>query len=264
MQFLSSLSILLCCLCLKQLGPNVLPLFSTSTPECTSLGCQAALSSMSTGNGRERERERERVVTAPREVPACSLELTSPQPRMVLGCAHSPGGTAAPSEPLLCYVRTCTESVPRRAGGSHLPSAFWSQVFHRSVCRDTEGPGRVGCLHLGVVSFLLLWMSPEVLGLGPLPAGSVRDLVAPFNSLDLRCCPQGTATTVKSCIWTWVAGWDLAWVSPRLPSCLCPAPLRALRALVIKVGHLNLIYCLFPQFASEVWGYFVHDVCLEP
>ena len=57
MQFLSSLSILLRCLCLKQLGPNVLPLFPTSTPECTSLGCQAALSSMSTGNGRERERE---------------------------------------------------------------------------------------------------------------------------------------------------------------------------------------------------------------
>ena len=171
------------------------------------------------------ERERERVVTAPREVPACSLELTSPQPRMVLGCAHSPGGTAAPSEPLLCYVRTCTESVPRRAGGSHLPSAFWSQVFHRSVCRDTEGPGRVGCLHLGVVSFLLLWMSPEVLGLGPLPAGSVRDLVAPFNSLDLRCCPQGTATTVKSCIRTWVAGWDLAWVSPppSLLSLSCPS-----------------------------------------
>lgn len=212
---------------------------------------------------REWERERERVVTAPREVLACSLELTSPQPRIVLGCAHSPGGTAAPSEPLLRYVRTRTESVLRRAGGGHLPSAFWSQVFHRSVCRDTEGPGRVGCPHLGVVSFLLLWISPEVLGLGPLPAGSVQDLVAPFNSLDLRCCPQGTATMVKSCIWTWAAGWDLGWVSPPPSFLSLSRPLRASQRLSSRLVISALFTVCFPSlplrsgvilFTMHVWN----------
>ena len=41
-------------------------------------------------------------------------------------------------------------------------------------------------------------------------------------------------------------------------------PSQSLTALVITVGDLSLVYCLFPQFASEVWGYFVHDACLEP
>ena len=48
-----------------------------------------------------------------------------------------------------------------------------------------EGPGGVGCLHPGVVLFLLLWMAPAVLGLGPCLQGVWRDLVAPLNSLDL-------------------------------------------------------------------------------
>ena len=125
-----------------------------------------------------------------------------------------------------------------------------------------EGPGRVGCLHPGVVLFLLLWMAPAVLGLGPEPAGSVEGPRGSFQLTGLAllstgCSHQGQVLHLdlggRMGIWTWVAGWDLAWASPCLPFCLCPAPLRAFPALVIKVGHLNLIYCLFPQFASEVW-----------
>lgn len=52
-----------------------------------------------------------------------------------------------------------------------------------------EGPSRVECLHLGVVSFLLLWMSPVVLGLGPLPAGSVAGPRGFFQLTGLELLP---------------------------------------------------------------------------
>lgn len=236
------------------------PLSHFLTPECTS---QAAVRPHV---HRGQQKGRERVVTGPQVVPVCFLELTSPQPRMTLGCAHSPGETAAPSEPLWCYVQTCTEPVLRRAGGSHLPSAFWFQVFYQECLQGyrERGPAGCGVSILELCCFCYFGWLQRCWDWDLCLQGVWRDLVAPFNSLDLLCCPLGAAAKVKSCIWTWVAGWDLAWASPCLPSCLCPAPLRAFTALVIKVGHLNLIYCLFPQFASEGWGYFVHDVCLEP
>lgn len=121
----------------------------------------------------------------------------------------------------------------------------------------------MGCPHLGVVSFLLLWISPEVLGLGPLPAGSVQDLVAPFNSLDLRCCPQGTATMVKSCIWTWAAGWDLGWVSPPPSFLSLSRPLRASQRLSSRLVISALFTVCFPSlplrsgvilFTMHVWN----------
>lgn len=134
------------------------------------------------------------MVTSPWVVPACSLELTSPQLRMTRGCAHSPEVTAAPSEPLLCYVQTCWSRVSTKESWRQPPAqCILVSGLPPGVSAgiQREGPGRVECLHLGVVSFLLLWMSPVVLGLGPLPAGSVAGPHGFFQLTGLALLPTG-------------------------------------------------------------------------
>lgn len=125
------------------------------------------------------------------------------------------------------FKRAGAESAPRRAGGSHLPSAFWFQVFHQECLQGYRERGQAGwsVSILVLCPFCYCGCLQWCWGWDLCLQGVWQDLMASFNSLDLRCCPLGTATTVKSCIWTWVAGWDLAWVRPppSLLSLSCPS-----------------------------------------
>lgn len=180
-----------------------------------------------------------------------------------MGCAHSPEVTAAPSEPLLCYVQTCWSRVSTKESWRQPPAQciLVSGLPPGVVCRDTERGARQGGVSpSGVMSFLLLWMSPVVLGLGPLPAGSVAGPHGFFQLTGLALLPTGCSHHGQ------VLHLDLGGrmgpglgEAPTFPP-VCPAPLRAFTALCHQGWSFQPYLLSVSQFASEIWGYFVHDV----
>lgn len=144
-----------------------------------------------------------------------------------------------------------------------LPSAFWFQVFHQECLQGYRERGQAGSVSILVLCPFCYCGCLQWCCFGPCLQGVWQDLMASFNSLDLRCCPLGTATTVKSCIWTWVAGWDLAWVRPPTFPPVSVLPLSKPSQRLSSRLVISTLFTVCFQFASEIWGYFVHDVCLE-
>lgn len=97
----------------------------------------------------------------------------------------------------------------------------------------------------------LLQTTPEVPGLGTVPAGSLK-VTSLLHSTHCTCpvvhCVPATTTT-KPCVWTWAEERDLVLVSPLG---LCHAPFIAFIALV-TLCHFKFIFCLFFQRGCMAW-----------